>query len=335
MGEPVPLIYEYRGDVLDLIHLGHIAIVDEKSNIIYSAGDPENIVFYRSASKPMQAIPAIRHGLNKEYGITDEESVIFAGSHAGEPFHIAALESIFSKADLNEETLIMKPAVPMNVTANEERIGKGLPRRKMYHNCSGKHAALMLLQRKLGGKIEDYWKLDSLAQLEVMETIKILGETRRVETGLDGCGVPVFAVGLKHIAISFKSLVRPAGIRDEALAQTVGDFTPLIHTYPLMMAGTGRICTLLNQDPNIVAKGGANGVYGFALKKEGVGVAFKVSDGTEQTWPLLALGILEALGCLNPETKERMEELHPSIILNNNDAEAGRREIVFGGITRL
>ena len=335
MSAAVPLVYEYRGDTLDLIHYGHIAIVDEKSRVIYSTGDHETIVFYRSASKPIQALPAMRHGLNREYGLTDEETVIFAGSHAGEPFHIAALESIFSKSGLSEDMLVMKPTGPLNVKANEERIAKGIPKRKLYHNCSGKHAALMLLQRKLGGKTEDYWKPDSPAQDEVAQTVKTLGETDNVKTGVDGCGVPVFAIGLKNIAVSFKNLVRPNAIRDESLARVVESYIPLIHKYPFMMAGTGRICTLLNQDPNIVAKGGANGVYGFALKKEGVGIAFKILDGTEQTWPLMVLSILNALGCLNPETSQRLQELNPSVIINDNEIPVGQREIVFKGITRL
>jgi len=319
---------------LDLTHFGHITIVDEKSRVIYSAGDPCATVFYRSASKPIQALPTIQRGLDAEYGLTDEETVIFAASHAGEDFHVAALESILSKAGLSEDTLIMKPAAPSSVKANEERISRGLPRRKLYHNCSGKHTALMLLQRKLGGVTGDYWKPDSSAQLEVIKTIKTLGETDRVESGVDGCGVPVFAVGLKNIAISFKNLARPAAIRDDDLAGAAERFTPRIHAYPLMIAGTGRICSHLNHDPNIVAKGGANGVYGFGLKNEGLGVAFKVTDGTEQAWPIIVLDILRALDCLSPETENRLEELNPGVILNDNETPVGRRETIFTGISR-
>jgi len=327
------LVHEYRGDTLDLIHYGHIAIVDEKSQIIYSAGDPCCTVFYRSASKPIQALPAIRYGLDREYGLTEEETAIFAGSHAGEAFHIAVLENILLKANLSEDMFIMKPTTPFSVEANEQRITHGLPRRKLYHNCSGKHAALLLLQRRLGGKTEDYWKLESPAQQEVVDTIKTLAETDYVKYGVDGCGVPVFAVGLQHIAISFKNLVRPGAIHDAALAATVENFVPLMHRYPLMISGTGRICSFLNHDPNIVAKGGANGVYGFALKNEGLGVAFKVTDGTERAWPLIIMDILRALGCLSPETEKSLEELKAGIVLDDNKIPVGRRETVFTGIT--
>ena len=134
------------------------------------------MVFYRSASKPVQALPVIAHHLDEKYGFTDEETVLFAGSHLGESFHINALKSIMKKADLNPEDLIMKPTVPGSTEANEERIRQGLPKSKLYHNCSGKHAALMLTQREMGGDVKDYWKVGSVGQNEVLRTMSVLSE---------------------------------------------------------------------------------------------------------------------------------------------------------------
>ena len=138
------LTEEYRGGLLDLTHYGYISVVDENGKVVYAAGDPEAVVYYRSASKPVQALPVIAHRLDEKYGFTDEETVLFSGSHLGEAFHIDALKSIMRKAGLDPEDLIMKPTVPGSVQANEDRIRAGLPKSKLYHNCSGKHAALML-----------------------------------------------------------------------------------------------------------------------------------------------------------------------------------------------
>ena len=80
MGAYATLVNEYRGELLDLVHFGYVCIVDENSNVIYHAGDENTMVFYRSASKPHQALPVIMRGLDKKYGLTDEETVIFAGS---------------------------------------------------------------------------------------------------------------------------------------------------------------------------------------------------------------------------------------------------------------
>ena len=57
-------------------------------------------VFFRSSSKPIQALPVIARGLDKKYGLTDEETAIFSGSHQGDTFHVAALKSIYEKAGL-------------------------------------------------------------------------------------------------------------------------------------------------------------------------------------------------------------------------------------------
>lgn len=324
------LVTEYRGQALDLTHFGYLTIVDEHSRVLYSVGDPDDLVFYRSASKPIQALPAIVRGLDKKYGITREESVIFAGSHAGEQIHVDALESIFRKAGLREEQLCMKPAVPAQVRANEERIRQGLGPRKLYHNCAGKHAALMLLQRELGGSVEDYWKTGAAAQLEVQRIIGIMSETRQVELGIDGCGVPVFAVPIRCIAIAYKNMVAPDRIQSDSLGQAAIAYVPRIHQYPLMMRGTGYTCSLINRDPNILGKGGANGVYGFALKREKLGVSFKFVDGTEHLWPLVILEVLKGLGCLSRETEESLESLHPYTVTNDNGALAGLRKPCFG-----
>ena len=81
----------------------------------------------------------------------------------------------------------------------------------------------------------------------------------------------------------------------------------------------------MNEDSNISAKGGANGVYGLGLKKPRVGVSFKLVDGTEDAWPFLAKNILKALGALTPEHEKRLDALHPTYFVNDNDRIVGER----------
>lgn len=326
------LAEEYRGEILDLVHHGYICVVDKDNRVVASVGDPEQVVFYRSASKPLQALPVIARGLDKQYGLTEEETVIFAGSHLGENFHIAALRSIFAKTGMNPEDLIMKPTVPGSREANEERIRRGLPPAKLYHNCSGKHTGAMLLQKALDPEhIRDYWKMESCAQQEILRTVAILSQYPKEQVGLgvDGCGVPVFAVPMKHIAIAFKNLACPDCIEDEQLQMAAKTFVPRIHRYPHMMRGTGYLCSLINHDPNLVAKGGANGVYGIGMKKEGLGISLKLADGTENLWPLLIGEIFRQLGYENRETHAMLENLHGGTLYNDNDSPVGRCRPVF------
>lgn len=327
------LVSEYRFDpledpssaVFDLAHYGYICIVDENSRVFYQAGDCGDLVFYRSASKPIQALPIFKYGLHKVYGIENRESVVMSASHVGGSDHVAAVESILKKAGLTEDILCMHPTVPAEVTANEERIRKGIPPRKVYHNCSGKHAALLLIQKYLGGVLEDYWKVDTLVFGETAAVIKKMAETETVKIGVDGCGVPVFAVGMKNIAISYKNLACPDKIREEDLQRAVIENTANIMQYPDMIRGKGYLCSMMNEDPNIIAKGGANGVYGIGLKKQRLGIALKFVDGTESAWAFMIQEILRALGALTPEHEKRLAGLHPRYFVNDNNRIVGER----------
>lgn len=320
-----PLIVEYRGELIDLTHSGYAVIVDEGGRVVFSMGNPDEMVFYRSASKPIQALPVIARGLDKEYGLTDEETVIFAGSHMAEPRHVEALESIHKKAGLREDCLVMNPALP------QAKHQPDTAPRKLYHNCSGKHTGAMLLQRALGGPVCDYWKPDSPAQNEIRRTVALLSEfpLEKVVDGIDGCGVPVFSVGMKNIAIAFRNLAHPAGIAEPDLAEAAARYAPRIHAFPHMMRGSGMLCTRLNMDPEIVAKGGAKAVYGFGLKGKKLGFSLKLADGVEAVWPMVIARLLREAGHENPETYAMLEELCPETILNDNGTACGRRIAVF------
>lgn len=323
-----PLLEEDRNGYFDLIHQGWICIVDEHSRVLWSVGNPEDMVFYRSASKPIQALPVFAMGLDKKYGLTEEQSVIFSASHLGMPCHVAAVEDILRKMELTEDIFCMKPTVPGDPAANEARIRAGLPPRKVYHNCSGKHCALVMLQRELGGAVEDYWKTGTPVHEAVERTIKTVSETDRIRVGVDGCGVPVFAVPMRSIAAAFKNLACPDAIRDEALQAAAAENVRRIGRYPHMIRGA-LLCTAMNRDPNIIAKGGANGVYGFGLKKQRLGVAFKLADGTESSWPYLARELLRALGALTEEHAARLDALGTDAIYNDNGLVVGRRRALF------
>jgi len=323
-----PLILEYRNEVIDNVHMGYVCIVNENSKVLFHIGDPSEYVYYRSASKPIQALPVIMRDLDKKYGITEEESVIFSASHSGEPFHIAILESIFAKAGLKEEMLIMKPTYPGYFPAKLELLKKDLPPRKFYHNCAGKHAGAMLLQRELGGKVEDYWRPDSPAQKEIKRAVMALSETNEDNTkvGIDGCGVPVFAVGLKNIAAGYKNLACIDTIRDEKLREAAGVYLPRINRYPHIIRGTGYLCSLMNRDPNLISKDGAAGVYGCGMRKERLGISFKMSSGEDTVWPLILKSIFTQIGGQDPQTLEMLDKLRPDSVFNDNDLVVGHYE---------
>lgn len=325
------LVEEYRGGILECIHTGHICGVSDDGNVKYEVGDVDFVAFLRSSAKPIQAIPVLKRGLDKKYNITEKETTIFAASHRAQSWHVEALESIMSKVGISEDELVCLPTYPLSNDAKEALLKESKPKRRIYHNCSGKHLGILTLCRALGCSTEDYWDIKNPAQQEILKHISIVSDypVDKIKVGTDGCGVPVFAMPLKYLAKAYMRLACPDLIEDKDVREAVIKITGLMNKYPQMVSGTDLICSLLNEDPNIVAKGGSKGVYCFGLREERLGFALKVMDGSEEEWPLIVAAILEKINYKNKETIERLYRVFPKEIKNDNNKIVGCSEVKF------
>ena len=110
------LVKEYRGDVVENVHYGSIAIVSSTGETIAYTGDIERQTYMRSASKPIQVLPTLLAGLHKKYNLNEEEVTICNSSHWGSNHHIYVLQSIMEKTGLKEEDMIMNPTISTSAT---------------------------------------------------------------------------------------------------------------------------------------------------------------------------------------------------------------------------
>src|SRR5699024_9892670 len=120
-----------------------------------------HMTFLRSAFKPIQAIPAIMHDIQGHFGLTNRETALITASHRGEPFHIETLETLRQKIDVPEDALLCHPAYPLNPDAKDALVAANQPKRKLYHNCSGKHLGMIALAKVIGRSEEHTSELQS------------------------------------------------------------------------------------------------------------------------------------------------------------------------------
>lgn len=325
------LIYEFRGELLEDIHYGLIAGMDFSGAARYAVGDIDKMCYLRSCSKAIQCLPLFMHDFDRKFGFTDEEAAIFAASHYGQPCHIRALESILKKLGLTEDILIMKPTYPLDPNEAHRMIAEHMPKRKIYHNCAGKHLGMIVMSLGLGLSPYDYWKVDGELQVMIKNVIAQLSgfPADKIVVGVDGCGVPVYALPLKNCAMAFASLSDPSNIADEHMLHAIRRVTELMHKYPYMIEGEGTATTAMLRDPNILAKEGAEGMYIFALKKERVSFALKVSDGAHKTVTHVIQGILNQIHYDNPSLMEELYKLVPRDVYNDNDLKVGYIQDAF------
>ncbi|MBQ3708045.1 MAG: asparaginase [Clostridia bacterium] len=290
------LATESRGELIENRHEGCVAVVGEEG-LRYAGGRWGERMFFRSCSKPIQALPVFLLGLDKSYGLTDEECAIMAGSNAGEPICTEVAERLIEKAGVTDDDLVLRPRYPSHEPTKFAAIARGEGPRKVWHGCAPKHVGAILVQRELTGSGRGYHLPDSAAQRLIRYTISLFTGTpyERIALGTDGCGVPVFGVPGDAMAHAFLCLAAPDLIPEKGFADAARRITALMHRYPHLVRGNNYLCTVLNAADGVVAKGGASGVYCFGLKPERLGVMFKIADGTETAWQAITARIIRQI----------------------------------------
>lgn len=325
------LVEEYRGSLLECVHRGYICITGEEGMVINSIGDPEFITYMRSSAKPIQVLPILEAGIEKQYNLTDKEITVMAASHRAESWHVEAIEGIMKKTGITEEELICLPTYPLSLAARESIISSGGGPRRIYHNCSGKHMGILTLCTAIGCDKSEYYDINSAAQQEILDHVAYISEypKEKIIIGIDGCGVPVFGMPMRYLANAYRRLACPDTIDNVTTREAVIKLSRLMNENHEMISGTNLICTLLNEDNNIIAKGGAKGVYCFGLKAERLGISIKVIDGSEDEWPIIVASILEQIDYKNKETIARLRKIYPNTVVNDNNKIVGESKVVF------
>lgn len=331
MSNAALLLQEWRGNIVESEYWGHVVGVDVQGTIRYQSGDPYHVTYLRSAAKPFQAIPFFRRQLHKRFGLTLEEQAVLTASHRGQPFHVDVLESLLGKLGLNEDQLVCGATYPLHTPSHYRLCHDGMAERKLYHNCSGKHLGLLSVCHAEGYPLQGYEDADHPVQREARAIVSELTQLaeERIQLGTDGCGLPVYALPLYHTAQAFLKLARPELIGEASISAAVRELTAAMNGRPEWVSGTDLLCPALLKDSNIVAKGGAKGIYCFALKREGQAFVLKVMDGSEDKWPYLVASILRQIGYSDEGTIERLLELCPEVIRNSRGAAVGHHQIGF------
>jgi L-asparaginase II len=266
-----------RGSLVEAVHRVH-AVVVEEGRITESAGDPALVTFYRSSSKPLQALPLAR----ERDDVTEIELAIACASHRAEPPQLEAARSLLERAPATEADLELGP---------QEGRGPSL----LSHNCSGKHAGFLAVCQGRGWAIEGYrlaaHPLQQLLLGEIAAAADL--DEGEVATGVDGCGVPTFGMSLERMALTFSRLARLEGGGRIAAAMTAH---PELIGYERGATDTD----LMRLHPGWIAKAGAEGLI-CAATPEGLGIALKVEDGNMRALrPALAdfLGLGDDFGAV-------------------------------------
>lgn len=333
LSENNKLVVVQRDQYVESEHYGHIAVVNAKGELIHSIGDPERNVFARSALKPFQALPLLQSGAAERFLLSDKELAICCGSHNGEEQHVQTVASILLRLGLEETSLQCGVHSPYDLGSSEKLLIRGQKPDVLHNNCSGKHAGMLALAMHLQSDTATYHQLGHPVQKLISNVILQLAELKeeKLTATIDGCGVPAFGLPLAKLARMYALLAEPESSGSHSMRQGLSRIAASMTAFPEMVGGQDVLCTDLMKASGgtIVAKGGAEGVYGLALCKHGIGVAIKIEDGSSRAAYPAAVETLRQLGVLSSEELEVLECYHRPLLYNHRAERIGEIRPVF------
>jgi len=324
----VPLARVTRGDAVDSIHYGSVAVVDGDGRLIHAAGDPFHVTTTRSALKPLQALPLVAAGGIERYGFSLPQVALLCASHSGEPRHVAAVADMLARIGCTAEQLQCGVHPPLYYTAREELPPAGEKFSPLQHNCSGKHSGMLAWCRQCGAPVETYLAFDHPLQQAIRQAVAHMTGVPEsgLIAGIDGCSAPNYAVALDRLAHAFARL---ASSREDARYGTAPTrLAAAMTAHPEMVSGERRNDLVLMSAGrgDWVTKVGAEGVQGIGVRSKGWGIAIKVVDGNARGLHPATVSVLDQLGLLDAAQREQLAGWGAPQIRNYRGIVTGRVE---------
>ena len=280
------LVEVVRSGLVESRHRGVAARVDADGAVLWSWGDPDTVIFPRSANKPFQALGLLRAGLP----LDGAELALATSSHSGEPFHLDAVRGILARAGLDESALRTPPSYPIDPKEHAALLRAGGEKTPILMDCSGKHAAMLLTCVQNEWPVESYLDPEHPVQRVITTTFAELTGAEPDVVGVDGCGAPLLATSVRRLAAGIARIMAgEPGSMERRLVDAL-----LAH--PDHLSGTRRDeQRLMRAVPGLVAKAGAESVLVVGLP-DGSAVALKIEDGGTRPLFVAMHRVLEIAG---------------------------------------
>ena len=312
------VIDEIRGEVVEARHVVN-AIVMKKGQAEMIIGNPHMVVPMRSTAKPLMLCPLLKECKREGILLSDEKIAIMASSHNGEDVHRDAVMSILDMSNSTVDNLVCGCHLPYFEWLYDEFFAEqNLKKRQLFHNCSAKHAGMILLAKLLGVSREQYWEIKHPVQQAILKSIECFLEPKSGEKILlakDGCGVPTYCVSLYQIANAYVKLW---------CSEELAPVCKAILSKPYYLAGKDRIETDIILSRKYIAKSGSSGLFVVSCPQDDIAIALKISDGSDEAAESAAIEILRTVGLLDEIECAKFEKYRMLEINTSTHVFAGR-----------
>jgi len=294
VSDAVELAVVERSGFIESRHAGSAVVLSPEGEVVRALGDVRSPIFPRSCLKPFQAVAVMTSGVT----LRGEDAAIATASHSGTAAHVALVRGLLERASLPASALGCPPAAPSDQAARDELIRTGGPRERVYMNCSGKHAAMLLACVANDWPLDGYLDPDHPLQKRILDVVERFTGERPAATAVDGCGAPVHAITLTALARGIQKITTAATSSPFALYREAAALTEAVREHPWAVGGPGQPDTIAIERLGVFAKVGAEGVM-VMTAPDGTTTALKVLDGSSRASTIIALRLLAGAGAVD------------------------------------
>ena len=312
--DTIKMVEVTRSDFTESVHQGTAVLINSTGEILKEWGNSNILIYPRSALKPIQSLNLYKEGVAEALNLSDNLIALTTASHHAETIHQKMVDDWLKKMNLNENHLSCGPTWPWNEKDQFEAHSKYKTKRKIFHNCSGKHCGHLAVCSYKNLPIKNYQNKDHPIQKDLIQLIENLSKYKIKNIGVDGCTLPNPLIPLKKFAFATAQLADYKKLNDHStIAKRI--FNSCVK-FPEIAGGSKSINSILTKLSNgkVFVKNGAEGVFVAIIPELKSALAVKIIDGARRAAEVAIAGLISELKIIN---NDQIEKLKKSPIKNS------------------
>jgi L-asparaginase II len=305
----VKMVEVTRSDFTESIHHGVAVLINSNGEILQEWGNSNALIYPRSALKPIQSLNLYKDGVAKALGLSDNLIALTTASHHAENIHQKMINNWLKKINLKEKHLSCGPSWPWNIKDQFKAHSKYKVKRKIFHNCSGKHCGHLAVSKYKNLPIKNYQNKDHPIQKDLIKLIEDLSKYKIKSIGVDGCTLPNPLIPLKKFAFAVAQLADYKKLNEySTIAKRIFDSCV---KFPEITGGSKSINSILTKlsKGKIFVKNGAEGVFVAIIPEQKSALAVKIIDGASRAAEVAIAGLLSELKIINNEKINKIKKI--------------------------
>jgi len=304
----VKMVEVTRSGEIESLHYGVAVLINSSGEILREWGNSDLSIYPRSALKPIQSFNLYKDGVAEKMNLTYEQIAITTASHHAEKIHQKIISNWLNKMKLNEDALHCGEDWPWNIEDKFKAHIQNKKKRKIFHNCSGKHCGHLAVCRHKGFPMKNYHTINHPIQKELINLIQDFSNYKIKNIGIDGCTLPNPFIPLKKFALAvaqladYKKLSENSNIAKKIFQSCV--------KFPEITGGINSVNCKLTKLSNgkIFFKNGAEGVFVAIIPEQKSALAVKIIDGTARAAEVAIAGLISELKIIDEKNLKNFKK---------------------------